>query len=79
MATLAAEIRAALGETGVSQYRFAVSAGLNPQTVSRYLAGRTWSATTEDKLARALDRLLKTPASGTPPHHRRKTWRGVKR
>jgi transcriptional regulator with XRE-family HTH domain len=55
--TLAAEIRSALVAAGVSQYQFAVFAGVNPQTVSRYMRGATWSAETEKKLERALARL----------------------
>jgi transcriptional regulator with XRE-family HTH domain len=57
--TIAEQIRSALVKSGVSQYKFAVSAGVNPQTVSRFLSGQTWSATTEKKLARALARLPK--------------------
>jgi transcriptional regulator with XRE-family HTH domain len=57
--TLAEQIRAALAAAGVSQYKFAVFAGVNPQTVSRYLSGSTWSAATERKLERALARLPK--------------------
>jgi ribosome-binding protein aMBF1 (putative translation factor) len=52
-------IREALRQTGLSQHKFAVSADLNPQTLTRYLAGATWSEATEKKLARALKRLPK--------------------
>jgi transcriptional regulator with XRE-family HTH domain len=55
--TLAEQIRSALTKAGISQFRFAVFAGVNPQTVSRYLSGQTWSASTERKLERALARL----------------------
>jgi transcriptional regulator with XRE-family HTH domain len=65
--TLADQIRSALVQAGVSQFRFAVFAGVNPQTVSRYLSGQTWSATTERKLERALARLPKRKS----PKHRR--------
>jgi predicted transcriptional regulator len=65
--TLAEQIRSALVKAGVSQYKFAVFAGLNPQTVSRYLSGQTWSATTEKKLERALARL---PRRKHPKHRR---------
>jgi predicted transcriptional regulator len=54
---LKARIHTTLVAAGISQYRFAVFAGVNPQTVSRYLSGQTWSATTEKKLERALARL----------------------
>jgi hypothetical protein len=50
-------IREALRRTGISQHKFAVSADLNPQTLTRYLAGATWSEATERKLAQALKRL----------------------
>jgi transcriptional regulator with XRE-family HTH domain len=56
---LADRIRSALVQAGISQYKLAIFAGLNPQTVSRYLSGQTWSATTERKLERALARLPK--------------------
>jgi hypothetical protein len=52
-------IREALRRTGLSQHKFAVSADLNPQTLTRFLAGATWSAATEQKLAKALKRLPK--------------------
>jgi hypothetical protein len=52
-------IREALRRTGLSQHKFAVSADLNPQTLTRYLAGATWSEATEKKLAQALKKLPK--------------------
>jgi hypothetical protein len=58
-------IRESLVRTGLSQHKFAVSAGLNPQTLTRYLAGTTWSETTEKALAKALKRLPR------PRKHRR--------
>lgn len=64
---LRAKIRTILIASGISQYQFAVFAGLNPQTVSRYLAGKTWSAATEKKLERALTRL---PRRKHPKHRR---------
>jgi hypothetical protein len=62
-------IREALRRTGLSQHKFAVSADLNPQTLTRFLSGQTWSAATEDKLAKALKRLPKR----RHPKHRRVT------
>jgi transcriptional regulator with XRE-family HTH domain len=52
-------IRESLVCTGLSQHKFAVRAGLNPQTLTRYLSGATWSASTEQALAKALKRLPK--------------------
>jgi transcriptional regulator with XRE-family HTH domain len=56
---LKARIRAALTLNGISQHKFAVSAGLNPQTLTRFLAGTTWSAATEQALTKALKKLTK--------------------
>jgi hypothetical protein len=64
---LKARIRSALVANGISQNKFSAFAGLNPQTVSRYLTGKTWRATTEHKLERALARLPKRKS----PKHRR--------
>jgi hypothetical protein len=66
---LKTRIREALVRTGLSQHRFAVSADLNPQTLTRYLSGSTWSEATERKLVRALKRLPKRKHS----KHRRVT------
>jgi transcriptional regulator with XRE-family HTH domain len=66
---LKTRIREALVRNGVSQHKFAVSAGLNPQTLTRYLSGATWSETTEKALAKALKRLPKRKHS----KHRRVT------
>jgi hypothetical protein len=54
-----ARIRATLHATGISQHKLAVFADMSPQTLTRYLAGTTWSAMTERKLERALVRLPK--------------------
>jgi hypothetical protein len=56
---LKTRIREALVHNGISQHKFAVSADLNPQTLTRFLAGATWSEATERKLAQALKRLPK--------------------
>jgi ribosome-binding protein aMBF1 (putative translation factor) len=58
-AELVARIRKTLMQAGLSQHKFAVSAGLNPQTLTRYLSGSTWAASTEQALAQALKRLPK--------------------
>jgi lambda repressor-like predicted transcriptional regulator len=58
-AELVARIRKTLMQSGLSQHKFAVSAGLNPQTLTRYLSGSTWAASTEQALAKALKRLPK--------------------
>src|SRR4030095_8111871 len=52
-------IREALRQTGLSQHKFAVSAHLTRQTLTRYLAGATGSKATEKKPARPLKRLPK--------------------
>jgi transcriptional regulator with XRE-family HTH domain len=57
---LKTRIRETLVRTGLSQHKFAVSAHLNPQTLTRYLSGSTWSEATEQKLAQALGRLTRS-------------------
>jgi hypothetical protein len=64
---LKARIHTTLIAAGISQHKFAVYADLSPHTLSRYLAGQTWSAATERKLERALARLPKRKS----PKHRR--------
>jgi hypothetical protein len=58
-AEIKAKIRSTLVAAGLSQHKFGVWAGVNPQTLTRYIHGSTWSATTERKLERALVRLPK--------------------
>jgi len=64
---LKARIRSALIAAGISQHKFAVFADISPGTLTRYLAGMTWSASTEKALERALARLPKRKS----PKHRR--------
>jgi hypothetical protein len=58
-AELVARIRKALVQSGLSQHKFAVGAGLNPQTLTRFLSGSTYLEETERKLAKALKKLPK--------------------
>jgi hypothetical protein len=64
---LKARIRSALIAAGISQHKFAVFAEISPGTLTRYLAGMTWSASTEKALERALARL---PRRRSPKHRR---------
>jgi len=57
---LKTRIREALVRNGISQHKFAVGAGINPQTLTRFLRGYTWSASTERALAQALKKLPKS-------------------
>jgi hypothetical protein len=66
-ANLKARIRSTLVSAGISQHKFAVFADISPGTLTRYLAGTTWSESTETLLDRALARLPKRKR----PKHRR--------
>lgn len=64
---LKAKIHTTLIAAGLSQHKFAVFADMSPQTLTRFLAGTTWSAETEKKLVQALARL---PHRKHPKHRR---------
>jgi predicted transcriptional regulator len=47
-------LKAAIRESGLTHYRIAKTAGIGPETIDRFMAGRDIRISTVDKIAEAL-------------------------